>query len=73
MRKPIDYQAKFDSFSGRTLYEKLPASEQELVRRFAEASNEEAGEHFTPREIIKLMVELLINSGAKYKAQDKRR
>jgi len=34
---------------------------EELIRRFAEASNEEAGEHFTPREIIKLMVELLID------------
>ena len=34
---------------------------EELIRRFAEASNEEAGEHFTPREIIKLMVELVID------------
>lgn len=34
---------------------------EELIRRFAEVSGEEAGEHFTPREIIKLMVELVIN------------
>ncbi|MDD4110377.1 MAG: class I SAM-dependent DNA methyltransferase [Clostridia bacterium] len=34
---------------------------EELIRRFAEASNEEAGEHFTPREIIELMVELTID------------
>ncbi len=34
---------------------------EELIRRFAEASNEEAGEHFTPREIIELMVELVID------------
>ncbi len=34
---------------------------EEVVRRFSEASNEEAGEHFTPREIIELMVELVIN------------
>ncbi|MFF3906966.1 N-6 DNA methylase [Streptomyces sp. NPDC001848] len=33
---------------------------EELIRRFAEQSNETAGEHFTPREVIKLMVELLI-------------
>lgn len=32
---------------------------EELIRRFAELSNETAGEHFTPREVIKLMVELL--------------
>lgn len=32
---------------------------EELVRRFNEASNEEAGDHFTPREVIRLMVDLL--------------
>ncbi|MEO3809442.1 class I SAM-dependent DNA methyltransferase [Sphaerisporangium sp. B11E5] len=33
---------------------------EDLIRRFAEASNETAGEHFTPREVIELMVNLLI-------------
>ncbi|WP_318196553.1 class I SAM-dependent DNA methyltransferase [Streptomyces sp. MCL20-2] len=33
---------------------------EELIRRFAEQSNETAGEHFTPREVIRLMVNLLI-------------
>ena len=32
---------------------------EELVRRFSELSNETAGEHFTPREVIRLMVNLL--------------
>ncbi|WP_245594985.1 type I restriction-modification system subunit M [Gemmobacter nectariphilus] len=32
---------------------------EELIRRFAELSNETAGEHFTPREVIRLMVHLL--------------
>ncbi|MDZ4343211.1 MAG: class I SAM-dependent DNA methyltransferase [Candidatus Binatia bacterium] len=32
---------------------------EELLRRFSEQSGEEAGDHFTPREIIRLMVELL--------------
>ena len=32
---------------------------EELIRKFAELSNEEAGHHFTPREVIKLMVNLL--------------
>ncbi|MEI7606234.1 MAG: class I SAM-dependent DNA methyltransferase, partial [Rhodospirillaceae bacterium] len=32
---------------------------EELIRKFAELSNETAGEHFTPREIIRLMVNLL--------------
>lgn len=33
---------------------------EELIRRFSEISNETAGEHFTPREVIRLIVELLI-------------
>ena len=32
---------------------------EELIRRFNEASNEEAGDHFTPREVIRLMVDIL--------------
>ncbi|WP_225763176.1 class I SAM-dependent DNA methyltransferase [Stenotrophomonas sp. Marseille-Q4652] len=32
---------------------------EELIRRFSELSNETAGEHFTPREVIKLMVNLI--------------
>lgn len=34
---------------------------EELIRRFNEASNEEAGDHFTPREVIRLMVNLIFN------------
>ncbi|KKD09757.1 type I restriction-modification system subunit M [Streptomyces sp. WM6386] len=33
---------------------------EELIRRWSEQSNETAGEHFTPREVIQLMVNLLI-------------
>jgi type I restriction enzyme M protein len=32
---------------------------EELIRRFAEQSNETAGEHFTPREVIRLIINLL--------------
>ena len=43
---------------------KVPNSEmgsifEELIRKFAELSNETAGEHFTPREVIRLMVNIL--------------
>ncbi len=34
---------------------------EELIRRFSELSNETAGEHFTPREVISLMVNILFN------------
>ena len=37
---------------------------EELIRIGAEQSNEEAGEHFTPREVIKLMVNLLLSPEA---------
>ena len=32
---------------------------EELIRKFSETSNEEAGEHFTPRDVVELMTELL--------------
>jgi type I restriction enzyme M protein len=35
---------------------------EELIRKFADLSNETAGEHFTPREVIRLMVNLLFLS-----------
>jgi type I restriction enzyme M protein len=38
---------------------------EELIRKFAELSNETAGEHFTPREVIRLMVNVLfVNDSA---------
>ncbi|MBU1152783.1 type I restriction-modification system subunit M [bacterium] len=42
---------------------------EELIRKFSEQSNETAGEHFTPREVIRLMVRFLIagNGGLKQK------
>ncbi len=35
---------------------------EELIRRFAEASNETAGEHFTPRDIVRLTTALLFST-----------
>ena len=32
---------------------------EEIIRRFSEAHNEDAGQHYTPREVIKLMVNIL--------------
>lgn len=34
---------------------------EELIRKFSEISNETAGEHFTPREVIRLMVDLIFS------------
>ena len=52
------------SFPGLTTDEaniKMGYAFEELIRIGAEQSNEEAGEHFTPREVIKLMVNLLLS------------
>jgi type I restriction enzyme M protein len=43
---------------------------EELIRRFSEQSNETAGEHFTPREVIKLMVDLLFQEDRAILTQD---
>ena len=36
---------------------------EELIRKFSEQSNETAGEHFTPREVTRLMVRLVLGEG----------
>lgn len=46
--------ARLSNFQMGTLFE-------ELVRRFNEQANEEAGDHFTPRDVIRLMVNLLFS------------
>jgi type I restriction enzyme M protein len=41
---------------------------EELIRKFAEQSNEEAGEHFTPRDVVELMTKLMfIENGDSFK------
>ena len=42
---------------------------EELIRRFNEQSNENPGEHFTPREVILLMVRLVLNGDKKIWSQ----
>ena len=43
---------------------------EELIRKFSELSNETAGEHFTPREVIRLMVNLLFIEDSKALAKE---
>ncbi len=56
-----------ERFAGIDLHPEVVSNAQmgtvfeELIRKFAEESNETAGEHFTPREVIRLMVNLLFN------------
>jgi len=54
-----------EKFAGVDLHPESVSNDQmgmifeELIRKFAEISNETAGEHFTPREVIRLMVNLI--------------
>lgn len=53
--------AAVDLSPGRVDNVQMGYAFEELIRIGAEQSNEEAGEHFTPREVIKLMVNLLLD------------
>ena len=43
---------------------------EDLIRRFNEVANETAGDHFTPREVIRLMVNLLLEPDTQVLTQD---
>ena len=44
---------------------------EELIRKFAEQSNEEAGEHFTPRDVVEVMTKLIfVENGVHLKKKD---
>ncbi|MFA6928696.1 MAG: class I SAM-dependent DNA methyltransferase [Lentisphaeria bacterium] len=43
---------------------------EDLIRRFNEAANETAGDHFTPREVIRLMVNLLLEPDTQVLTQE---
>lgn len=51
--------ATFDLHPNRVTNTDMGLVFEELIRKFAEASNETAGDHFTPRDVIRLMVDLL--------------
>lgn len=43
---------------------------EELIRKFSEQSNETAGEHYTPREVIQMMVQILFSPDEKQLAKE---
>jgi type I restriction enzyme M protein len=61
----LNFVSRFSSEEFNFLDPKVTSNEkmgyifEDLIRRFSEQSNETAGEHFTPREVIELMVKLL--------------
>lgn len=57
----LQHFAKVDLHPEAVSNEQMGHIFEELIRKFAEASNETAGEHFTPREVIELMVSVLLD------------
>lgn len=61
LKKFTTFDLSFSSLSADQAAMHMGYVFEELIRIGAEQSNEEAGEHFTPREVIKLMVNLLLS------------
>lgn len=57
--KIVQEFAEFDLHPETVSNEQMGFVFERLIQKFADLSNETAGEHFTPREVIKLMVNLL--------------
>ncbi|MFQ5637552.1 MAG: N-6 DNA methylase [bacterium] len=55
----VDRFTEVDLHPDKVLNHEMGYIFEELLRRFSEMSNETAGEHYTPREVIRLMVNLL--------------
>ena len=51
--------ANADLHPNKVSNDKMGHVSEELIRKFAELSNETEGEHFTPREVVRLMVDLI--------------
>ncbi|MDC0651854.1 type I restriction-modification system subunit M, partial [Alphaproteobacteria bacterium] len=57
--KLIDKFTEFDLHPSKIDNHAMGSAYEELLRKFSEMSNEESGDHFTPRDIVQLMVSLV--------------
>jgi len=57
----IDKFTEFDLHPNKVDNHKMGSLYEELLRKFSEMSNEESGDHFTPRDIVKLIVSLVFD------------
>jgi len=65
-------ESKVDLHPDKVTNHEMGTIFEELIRKFSEQSNEEAGEHFTPRDVVKLMTKLIfIENGVNLKNPDK--
>ncbi len=70
--KLIDKFTEFDLHPSKIDNHAMGSAYEELLRKFSEMSNEESGDHFTPRDIVQLMVSLVFGPDNKdLQGQDK--
>ena len=68
----IDKFTEFDLHPDKIDNHKMGSLYEELLRKFSEMSNEESGDHFTPRDIVKLLVSLVFGGDKEnLKGEDK--
>jgi type I restriction enzyme M protein len=68
----IDKFTEFDLHPDKVDNHMMGSLYEELLRKFSEMSNEESGDHFTPRDIVKLLVSLVFGGDNKnLKGEDK--
>ena len=61
----IDKFTEFDLHPSKIDNHQMGSIYEELLRRFSEMSNEESGDHFTPRDVVKLLVNFVFGGDIK--------
>ena len=61
----IDKFTEFDLHPNEIDNHKMGSVYEELLRKFSEMSNEESGDHFTPRDVVKLLVSFVFGGDTK--------
>ena len=61
----IDKFTEFDLHPSKIDNHQMGSIYEELLRRFSEMSNEESGDHFTPRDVVKLLVNFVFGGDTK--------
>ena len=68
----IDKFTEFDLHPNKVDNHMMGSVYEELLRKFSEMSNEESGDHFTPRDVVKLLVSLVFGGDKEnLKGEDK--
>ena len=61
----IDKFTEFDLHPNKIDNHQMGSVYEELLRKFSEMSNETSGEHYTPRDVVRLLVSLVFSENKK--------